>query len=84
MKHIRNLFNYRYFYRSSILIVKKKYYYNNFSSFENNTNNIYSFINSLTKTESVIFPTLLNLILCANFSIFFRISFQILFLKLSL
>ena len=30
------------------------------------------FINSLTKTESVIYPTLPNLILCSNFSIFFQ------------
>ena len=76
--------NYRYFYRSYILIAKKNYYYNTFSSFENNTRKIYSFINSLTKTESVIYPTLPNLILCYNFSIFFRIRFQILFVKLSL
>ena len=64
--------NYRYFYRSSILIAKKNYYYNTFSSFENNVRKIYSFINSLTKTESVIYPTLPNLILCSNFSIFFQ------------
>ena len=64
--------NYRYFYRSSILISKKYYYYNTFSSFENNIRKIYSFINSLTKTESVIYPTLPNLILCSNFSIFFQ------------
>ena len=76
--------NYRYFYRSSILIAKQNYYYNTFSSFENNTRKIYSFTNFLTKTESVIFPTLPNVILCSNFSIFFRIKFQILFLKLSL
>ena len=63
MKHILNLFNYRYLYRSSILIAKKKYYYNTFSSFENNSRKIYYFINSLTKTESVICPTLPNLIL---------------------
>ena len=47
-------------------------YYNTFSSFENNTRKIYSFINSLTKTESVICPTLPNLILCSNFSIFIQ------------
>ena len=76
--------NYRYFYRSPILITKQIYYYNTFSSFENNTRNIYSFINSLTKTDSVIFPTVPTSILCSNFSIFFRIKFQILFLKLSL
>ena len=79
--------NYGCFYRSSILIAKKKYYYNTFCSFENNTRKIYSFINSLTKTESVICktsynlevirglvicPTLPNLILCSNFSIFFQ------------
>ena len=33
---------------------------------------IYYFINSLTKIESVIFPTLPNSILCFNFSIFFQ------------
>ena len=65
-------FNYKYFYRSSILISKQNYYYNTFSSFENNTRKIYSFINSLTKTESVICPTIPNLILCSNFSIFFQ------------
>ena len=63
--------NYRYFYRSSILIAKQNYYYNTFSSFENNTIKIYSFINSLTKTESILCTTLPNLILCSNFSIFF-------------
>ena len=63
--------NYRYFYRSSILIAKKNYYYNTFSSFEINTRNIYYFINSLTKKESVIYPTLPNSILCSHFYIFF-------------
>ena len=48
----------------------KKYYYNIFSTFENNTREIYSFINFLTKNESVIFPTLPNLILCYNSSFF--------------
>ena len=62
--------NYRYFYRSSVLIAKKKYYYNTFSSFENNTRKIYFFINSLTKTESVIY-TLPNIILCSKFFYFF-------------
>ena len=62
--------NYMYFYRSSIIIAKKNYYYYTFSSFENNTRNMYYFINTLTKTESVICPTLSNLILCSNFSIF--------------
>ena len=73
MKHIpTTFFNYRYFYRSSILIAKKNYYYNNFSSFENNTRKINYFINSLTKTDSVIFPTLPNSILFSNFSFFFQ------------
>ena len=64
--------NYRYFYKSSILIAKKNYYYNIFSSFENNTRKIYSFINSLTQTDSVIFPTLPNSILCSIFLFFFQ------------
>ena len=71
MKHILRFVNYRYFYRSSILIAKQNYYYNTFGSFENNARKIYSFINSLTKTESVIYPTLPNVLLCSNFSIFF-------------
>ena len=46
-----------------------------FSSFKNNTRNIYYFINNkeydiatiyITKTESVIYPTQTNLILCTN------------------
>ena len=56
--------NYKYFYRSSILIAKNiiiiilKYY---------NTRKIYSFINSLTKIESVIFNI--------GYSILFNIMF---------
>ena len=41
MKNILHLLNIGIFYRSSILITKKKYYYNTFSSFENNTRNIF-------------------------------------------
>ena len=61
MKHAIFInYNYRYFYGSSIQMVIKYYYKNTFVSFENNTRKIYSFINSLTKTESVIFPTLIK------------------------
>ena len=84
MKHILHLFIIGIFYRLSILIAKNNYYYNTFSSFENNTRKIYSFINSLTKTDSVIFPTLPNSILCSNFSIFFQDKVSNILLKLSL
>ena len=39
--------------------------------FENNTRKMYYFINSFTKTKSVICPTLPNCILCYHFYIFF-------------
>ena len=45
---------------------------------------MYDFINSLNKTDSVIFPTLPNSILCSNFSIFFqdKVSNNIIKMKL--